>query len=113
MQLAGRLGEAPAFCNGLEVPHLAQIRGAHGAECTARAAPMTTSRSCRRTTTCACRSRHPALPSPGRKRSRKETAMSAVTGGGQHHEVVDVTTSKRPKVLMVVANPRAATTPGW
>src|SRR5262245_13087954 len=39
--------------------------------------------------------------------------MSALTGGGQHHEVVDVTTSKRPKVLMVVANPRVATTTGW
>jgi putative intracellular protease/amidase len=31
----------------------------------------------------------------------------------QHREVVDVTTSKRPKVLMVVANPRTATTTGW
>jgi putative intracellular protease/amidase len=39
--------------------------------------------------------------------------MAAVTGGIQHHEVVDVTTSKRPKVLLVVANPRVATTTGW
>src|SRR5262245_5151929 len=39
--------------------------------------------------------------------------MAAVTGGAQHHEVVDVTTSKRPRVLLVVANPRVATTTGW
>jgi putative intracellular protease/amidase len=39
--------------------------------------------------------------------------MVAVRGAAQHHEVVDVTTSKRPKVLMVVANPTTSTTTGW
>jgi putative intracellular protease/amidase len=39
--------------------------------------------------------------------------MISAQGGAQHHEVVDVTTSKRPKVLMVVANPRVSTTTGW
>jgi hypothetical protein len=39
--------------------------------------------------------------------------MIAVRGAGQHHEVVDVTTAKRPKVLMVVANPTVSTTTGW
>jgi putative intracellular protease/amidase len=39
--------------------------------------------------------------------------MIAVQGADQHHEVVDVTTSKRPKVLMVVANPTTSTTTGW
>src|SRR5262245_39653611 len=39
--------------------------------------------------------------------------MATVTGADQHHEVVDVTTSRRPKVLMVVANPTVSTTTGW
>jgi putative intracellular protease/amidase len=39
--------------------------------------------------------------------------MTAVQGVQQHHEVVDVTTSKRPNVLMVVANPTTSTTTGW
>ena len=39
--------------------------------------------------------------------------MIAVQGAEQHHEVVDVTTSKRPRVLMVVANPSTSTTTGW
>jgi putative intracellular protease/amidase len=39
--------------------------------------------------------------------------MIAVQGAGRHHEVVDVTTSKRPKVLMVLANPTTSTTTGW
>jgi putative intracellular protease/amidase len=39
--------------------------------------------------------------------------MIAVQGAEKHHEVVDVTTSKRPKVLMVVANPTTSTTTGW
>jgi putative intracellular protease/amidase len=30
-----------------------------------------------------------------------------------HHEVVDVTTSRRPHVLIVVANPTTSTTTGW
>jgi putative intracellular protease/amidase len=30
-----------------------------------------------------------------------------------HHEIVDVTTSRRPHVLMVVANPSTSTTTGW
>jgi putative intracellular protease/amidase len=39
--------------------------------------------------------------------------MVAVRGAAQHHEVVDFTTSKRPRVLMVVANPTTSTTTGW
>ena len=31
--------------------------------------------------------------------------MATVQEGDQHREIVDVTTSRRPKVLMVVANP--------
>lgn len=30
-----------------------------------------------------------------------------------HHEIVDVTSARRPKVLMVVANPGTSTTTGW
>jgi putative intracellular protease/amidase len=44
---------------------------------------------------------------------RKETEMATVQGAAQHHEIVDVTTSKRPKVLIVVANPTSSTTTGW
>jgi putative intracellular protease/amidase len=39
--------------------------------------------------------------------------MVAVQDAEQHHEVVDVTTSMRPRVLMVVANPTTSTTTGW
>jgi len=39
--------------------------------------------------------------------------MVAVQDAEQHHEVVDVTSSKRPNVLMVVANPTVSTTTGW
>ncbi len=39
--------------------------------------------------------------------------MIAIDHADQHHEVVDVTTSKRPHVLMVVANPTTSTTTGW
>jgi putative intracellular protease/amidase len=39
--------------------------------------------------------------------------MIEVTGADQHHEIVDVTTTRRPQVLMVVANPRTSTTTGW
>jgi hypothetical protein len=39
--------------------------------------------------------------------------MATVQGADRHHEIVDVTTSKRPKVLMVVANPTTSTTTGW
>ena len=39
--------------------------------------------------------------------------MATVQGAAQHHEIVDVTTGKRPKVLMVVANPAVSTTTGW
>jgi putative intracellular protease/amidase len=39
--------------------------------------------------------------------------MVVVQGADQHHEIVDVTTSKRPHVLMVVANPTVSTTTGW
>jgi putative intracellular protease/amidase len=47
-----------------------------------------------------------------RHRSRKESAMAAAQAQ-QHHEAVDLTTSRRPKVLMVVANPTVSTTTGW
>jgi putative intracellular protease/amidase len=39
--------------------------------------------------------------------------MIAVQGADQHREIVDVTTTKRPHVLMVVANPTISTTTGW
>jgi putative intracellular protease/amidase len=39
--------------------------------------------------------------------------MVAVQHADQHHEIVDVTTERRPKVLMVVANPTVSTTTGW
>jgi putative intracellular protease/amidase len=37
----------------------------------------------------------------------------SVENADSHHEVVDVTTTRRPRVLMVVANPRTSTTTGW
>jgi putative intracellular protease/amidase len=39
--------------------------------------------------------------------------VAALQTTTEHHEVVDVTTAKRPKVLMVVANPTTSTTTGW
>src|SRR5215471_9525 len=39
--------------------------------------------------------------------------MTSINHADQHHEVVDVTTGKRPRVLMVVANPTTSTTTGW
>jgi len=39
--------------------------------------------------------------------------MATVHGADQHREIVDVTTSTRPRVLMVVANPTTSTTTGW
>jgi len=39
--------------------------------------------------------------------------MIVVQDADQHHEVVDVTTSRRPQVLMVVANPAISKTTGW
>lgn len=47
--------------------------------------------------------------------------FSAFPGGGdvkiaasqEHHEIVDVTSTARPHVLVVVANPSIATTTGW
>ncbi len=39
--------------------------------------------------------------------------MIAIQDADQHREVVNVTTRKRPHVLMVVANPTTATTTGW
>jgi putative intracellular protease/amidase len=39
--------------------------------------------------------------------------MIDVLGADQHHEVVDVTTTSRPNVLMVVANPTTSTMTGW
>jgi putative intracellular protease/amidase len=41
--------------------------------------------------------------------------MTGVIAGasGAHHEVVDVTPARRPRVLMVVANPAVSTTTGW
>jgi putative intracellular protease/amidase len=41
------------------------------------------------------------------------TASETVQSADQHREHLDLTTSKRPRVLMVVANPRTATTTGW
>jgi putative intracellular protease/amidase len=35
------------------------------------------------------------------------------SAAGEHHEVVDVTPARRPRVLMVVANPGVSTTTGW
>lgn len=37
----------------------------------------------------------------------------AITARQEHHEIIDVTTSERPHVLLVVANPSTATTTGW
>ena len=39
--------------------------------------------------------------------------LATVQSADQHLEAVDVTTTKRPHVLMVVANPTTATTTGW
>ena len=41
------------------------------------------------------------------------TAAETVTSAEGHRENVDVTTTRRPKVLMVVANPTTASTTGW
>src|SRR5262249_4980593 len=81
---------------------------------------MTTA-ACHRTTTSACSSGAPAptvegIPArrrPWRRGNRKESAMVSVQGADQHHEIVDVTTSRRPRVLIVVANPTVSTTTGW
>ena len=43
------------------------------------------------------------------EKGRTEEVRSA----DQHHEVVDVTTTRRPTILMIVANPTQATTTGW
>ena len=40
-------------------------------------------------------------------------ARETVQSADHHREVVDVTTTDRPKILMVVANPTIATTTGW
>jgi putative intracellular protease/amidase len=39
--------------------------------------------------------------------------METMQSVDQHHEIVDVTTTARPHVLMVVANPTTSTTTGW
>jgi putative intracellular protease/amidase len=39
--------------------------------------------------------------------------VTTVENASQHRENVDVTTTNRPRVLMVVANPTTATTTGW
>ena len=36
-----------------------------------------------------------------------------ITGSQEHHEIVDVTSTARPHVLLVVANPSTASTTGW
>ena len=41
------------------------------------------------------------------------TAIESVRSADQHREHLDLTRGKRPQVLMVVANPRTATTTGW
>jgi putative intracellular protease/amidase len=43
----------------------------------------------------------------------KEKPVSVVQNIDQHREHVDVTTTRRPRILLVVANPRTATTTGW
>jgi putative intracellular protease/amidase len=43
---------------------------------------------------------------------KRESAMAAAQAQ-QHYEAVDLTTSRRPTVLMVVANPTVSTTTGW
>src|SRR5262249_60906999 len=40
-------------------------------------------------------------------------ATETVDSADQHREIVDVTTSNRQRILMVVANPTTATTTGW
>src|SRR5919109_681051 len=41
-------------------------------------------------------------------------AMTSTTSADTHHEIVDVTDpERRPRVLMVVANPTTSTTTGW
>jgi putative intracellular protease/amidase len=42
-----------------------------------------------------------------------DAIRQTVQSADQHHEVVDVTSTKRPKILLVVANPTTATTTGW
>src|SRR5262245_62695384 len=39
--------------------------------------------------------------------------MIDITGADRHREAVDVTARRRPRVLMVVANPATASTTGW
>ena len=39
--------------------------------------------------------------------------MQFATDRQEHHEIVDITTTKRPKVLMVAANPGVSTMTGW
>jgi putative intracellular protease/amidase len=39
--------------------------------------------------------------------------VASVQGAEQHHEIVDVTKTRRPSILIVVANPTTATTTGW
>jgi putative intracellular protease/amidase len=39
--------------------------------------------------------------------------VAAVENANQHRELVDVTTGRRPRILIVVANPTTATTTGW
>ena len=37
----------------------------------------------------------------------------AISEQQEHHEIIDVTATKRPHILLVVANPSTATTTGW
>ena len=41
------------------------------------------------------------------------TATETVKTADDHREAIDVVRTKRPRVLMVVANPATATTTGW
>jgi putative intracellular protease/amidase len=48
------------------------------------------------------------------KQLRAEEGRSMTIAEGQdHHEIVDVTRSRRPRLLIVVANPSTSTTTGW
>src|SRR5262249_49267393 len=121
VQVSRGAGEAAAFSDGGEIPHLAQVGSAHAAS----VRPGTRSGDKRtlspnnnlrlfiaryRAYRHLADSRRRVAPAP---RDRKETEMAIVQGADQHREIVDVTPRTRPKALRVVANPTTSTTTGW
>jgi putative intracellular protease/amidase len=121
VQLPRGAGEAAAFGDGGEVAHLAQVGSGHEASVRpvdpgVAQAEVVAEQQLALVRPTVARLRSPlaitngVAPAP---REWKETEMATVQGADQHHEVVDVTTSKRPTVLMVVANPTTSTTTGW